>query len=216
MVYEPPVGILTDTAILEGIASQAIRISPWTPEQLNSVSYDLTLGDEVAVYSDWVLCDETWEQRIGVRDGSDLVPIDRVMDVKDEPAVFRWKIDPDRGWVCKPGIGYLMHVRETIHTTAYEPIIDGKSSIGRLFVKVHFTAGFGDPNFNGQFTLEVEAKHPIRVYPGMRIAQVRFHTLEGTLGKPYDGNYVGASAQGAVESRAWRQFKNRPIRRDEK
>ena len=198
-------GILSDQQILLSLQAGDIKIDPFEPAQLNPVSYDLTLGDEVAVYVPWVWVEK---QLTGPEDGRFFQAVEKVIDVKQEPTVERFKIDPKRGWVLKPGIGYLMHTRERIRTEQLVPIVDGKSSIGRLFMLVHFTAGFGDPGFDGQYTLEVSVAHPLRVYPGMRIGQVRFHTILGEVQKLYDrtGHYVGKAAEGAVPSQAWKQF----------
>ena len=86
------------------------------------------------------------------------------------------------------------------------PVLDGKSSLARLFVSVHATAGYGDAGFDGQYTLEVTVTHPIVVFAGMRIAQIRFHTMHGEVGKLYSGNYTGETSKGAVASRAYKQF----------
>ena len=102
-----------------------------------------------------------------------------------------------------------MHTVERIHTKKYVPVLDGKSSIGRLFMKIHETAGYGDPGFNGQYTLEVTVVHPLRVYAGMRVAQMRFHSICGEVEKPYNGNYVGDAARGPVASRAYKQFQKK-------
>jgi len=88
------------------------------------------------------------------------------------------------------------------------PVIDGKSSIGRLFIAMHITAGYGDTGFNGQYTLEVTAVHPVIVYPGMRFCQMRFHTTVGEV-LDYancDSHYTGANAMGPVASQAYKQF----------
>lgn len=214
-------GILSDSAISSAVERGDIRIDPFTSAHINPASYDLTLGDEVTVYKHWVGYNENYDVRpkFGIsiadvtgkpRDGSDMFAVrDTVLDVRKEPETVSFKIDPNQGWILKPGIGYLMHTRERIWTEKYVPIVDGKSSIGRLFVQIHATAGYGDPGFDGQYTLEVIVQHPIRVYPGMRIGQIRFHTLEGELSKTYKatGNYKGEHAKGAVGSQAWRQFK---------
>jgi dCTP deaminase len=199
-------GILSDSALAAAFNQGDIKINPWNPEQLNPTSYDLTLGDEVAVYEDWVHCYE--REKTTHEDGRHFCIRENVLDVKKEPTVQKFKIHPNFGWFLKPGIGYLMHTREQIRTDIYVPILDGKSSIGRLFLQVHATAGYGDPGFDGQYTLEVIVQHPLRVYPGMRICQIRFHTLEGELEKPYNlvGHYRGDAARGAVGSQAWKQF----------
>jgi dCTP deaminase len=212
-------GILSDSAIFDAIGDNSIRITPFDRAQLNPTSYDLTLGDEVSVYKRWVAYDANYDVRpkFGIsvadvtgkpRDGGDMHGLrEAVLDVREEPETVTFKIDPERGWILRPDIGYLMHTRERIWTKKYVPIVDGKSSIGRLFVQIHVTAGYGDPNFDGQYTLEVLVRHPIRVFAGMRIGQIRFHTIEGSVEKPYDGNYTGQNAVGPVASKAFRQFK---------
>lgn len=213
-----PDGILPGNQILAMMRLGLISIEPFDERNINPVSYDLTLGDEVMVYKRWVGYDETYDVRsqFGLsraeitgkpRDGSDMFPIKdgRALDVKEEPETVKFKIDPQAGWLLKPGIGYLMHTRERICTKKYVPIIDGKSSIGRLFMLVHWTAGFGDPGFDGNYTMEVSVLHPLRVYAGMKVAQIRFHTIAGSP-KLYDGNYTGEAATGPVASRAFRQF----------
>jgi dCTP deaminase len=173
-------GILSGNAILEAVKAGRIRIDPFDPKQLNPVSIDLTLGSEVRVYQEAVL------------------------DSRQKNPTKSFTIGPD-GLVIYPGTGYLMHTIERVWTDSYVPIIDGKSSLGRLFVKVHETAGYGDPHFNGQYTLEVTCVHPIRLYAGMRVCQVRFNTIVGEV-TPYDGHYKGETAMGAVASRSWEQF----------
>jgi len=210
-------GILSGSSIVAAVESGDIEITPFDPAQINPVSYDLRLGDGVAVYRQWTMYDERYDERTqygasradaaGARNGSDLTPVDRFMDVKEEPEVVAFKIDPDRGWILKPGIAYLMHTLERVCAKKHVPILDGKSSIGRLFLQVHATAGFGDPGFDGQYTLEVTVQSPLRVYPGMRICQIRFHTIEGEF-ESYQkvGSYRGILAQGPVASQAWRMF----------
>jgi dCTP deaminase len=109
------------------------------------------------------------------------------------------------GFSLQPGILYLMHTEEVVWTSRYVPVLDGKSSIGRLGIFTHITAGFGDANYRGQYTLEVTVIQPVRVYRGMRFCQMRFHTMEGEV-MHYSGNYVGDTAMGAVPSRSWKQF----------
>lgn len=199
-------GILTDRAILSAIDDGSIEIDPFQKDQLNPTSYDLTLGDEVAVYDRWVYT--AAETQSDLIDGSNLVPKvhDCILDVRDPPHVTRFTIG-NSGWLLLPGIGYLMNTHERVHTKKFVPVLDGNSSLGRLFIQVHATAGYGDPGFNGQYTLEVTVTHPIRIHAEMRIAQIRFHTMSGSLMKPYDGNYKGETARGAVPSRAWRMFR---------
>jgi dCTP deaminase len=60
-------------------------------------------------------------------------------------------------------------------------MLEGRSSIGRLGLFVHITAGFGDVGFRGYWTLEMFAVQPVRIYPGVEICQIFYHTLEGAV-----------------------------------
>jgi len=232
-------GILTGKAICEAVASGLITITPWAPAQLverawtdhryvNAGSYDLLLGDYVAVYQavtyfihkDVALFEyeakSYYDRATKVKGGEDhyigngsAIYMDPtgVLDSKKKNPVYLFKMDPTLGWLCKPGIGYLMHTRERILTSCYEPVIDGKSSMGRLFTTAHVTAGYGDPGFNGQYTLEVTVTHPTIIYPGMRFCQMRFHTMVGEhMDYAAKGHYTGNNAMGPVPSMSWRQF----------
>lgn len=215
-------GILADSAISKAIEEGTIQVSPYNHAHLNPGSLDLTLGTEVAVYEDWVHCYERSRASqfgkadpVTYEDGAYFEPRpDGVIDVKVEPRVRKFPIDPEKGWILKPGIGYLMHTAERVYSSRYIPVIDGKSSIGRLFVQVHATAGYGEVGFDGQYTLEVIVQKAVRVYPGMRFCQIRFHTTEGDVVQDYQArksNYTGVNAVGAVPSRVFRQFEPPPV-----
>jgi dCTP deaminase len=225
-------GILTGNEIKREVENtQNIQVHPWDPthlnyeDKLNPASYDLTLGDEVAVYKAVTLFNHAPEKtnplvapipipfrpeppRAGVGDGECIFadPNGR-LNVKAVNHVWKFKIDPKKGWLLKPGIGYLMHTVERVRTDKYVPVLDGKSTIGRLFVTAHITAGFGDPGFDGQYTLEVVSTYPITVFPFMRFCQIRFHTQ---VGEPVDyqskGTYKGELAKGPIPSYSWKQF----------
>ncbi len=194
--------ILSGPEILRQIKLGNIRIDPFDVKKVNPASFDLTLGDQVAVYESAV--NVRGQSSIGLNLQPKLGGI--WLDTARNERVLKYKLSSE-GWVLKPDIGYLMHTAETVWTKSYVPVLDGKSSIGRMFIKVHETAGYGDPNFDGQYTLEVTAVHPVIVYPGMRIAQIRFHAIEGELSL-YDGNYKNENARGPVPSRVWAQIQN--------
>ena len=182
-------GILSGKEIEMATRLGEIDISPFEASQLNPASYDLTLGEGITVYEGF---DSSKERLLNCLDPK-----------RDNPATS-FKMGPE-GYVLRPGVGYLMHTREVVGTNKYVPAIDGKSSIGRLFVLVHVTAGLGDPGFKGQYTLEVLTTYPIRLYPGMRICQIRFFTIRGEVDL-YNGHYQGDNAKGAVASHAYEQF----------
>lgn len=211
-------GVLSGNEIEKQVAEGRITIDPYSPDFVNPASYDLTLGEEVRVYQG---CSDTLEpkdpifDRLGKVAGGLLADVAgqwgaanpkwKVLDSRAPNPTETFKIGPE-GLVLVPGIGYLMHTAERVATNHYVPVLDGKSSLGRLFVQVHVTAGYGDPGFDGQFTLEVIVTHPVRVYAGMRFCQVRFHTIAGEP-RLYKGRYKGEAAVGAVPSRSWEQYK---------
>jgi dCTP deaminase len=186
--------ILTGPEIKEQIRLGNIEINPYVSENVNPASVDLTLGDDVVTYT-------TLSE---MRGDNGLV---KFLDSKREYHVEHWHVPP-AGFLIRPGQLYLMHTVERVCAKRFVPVLDGKSSIGRLGVCVHLTAGFGDPGFDGQYTLEVTCVLPVRLYAGMRIAQMRFHAVQGVV-EDYKrrGNYVGERATGPVASQSWRQFK---------
>lgn len=200
--------ILSGSAIRTAVDRGDIVIDPFRPEFLNPASVDLTLGTKMATY---------W---LGFDANPNVGPSKWCLDSKCENEVRYDEADAERGFfLLEPGHLYLMHTAERVRTDKYVPVLDGKSSIGRLGVQVHMTAGYGDPGFDGQYTLEVTAVYPTRVYAGMRFCQMRFHELscgDGRLAHVsgfklgeealYKGNYVGEASMGPVPSRSWKQF----------
>lgn len=196
-------GILTGHAIRAAIEEGDIDINPYCPEHLNAASIDICLGDKYSVYRRWV------QQYSDDQLELPFYRTEKVLDVCNERHFdVESHVIPKRGLVVQPNILYLMHTHETVHTKKYEPVLDGKSSIGRLGLFIHVTAAYGDPGFDGNYTLEVMSIHPVRIFAGMRIGQMRFHTLVGpSMDYQELGNYVGADAVGPVPSKAHRQFK---------
>lgn len=195
-------GILTGPEIQKQIEAGRIDITPFNRKHINPASVDLTLGDRVTLYEGSFREQDPKRQSIDGRQYQALPSLlarnpDVIWDTRSAwPTVSR-TMDPEIGWVLKPGVCYLMHTVERIHTDHFVPVLDGKSSLGRCFILIHYTAGYGDPGFNGQFTLEVTTKIPVRIFPGMRFCQVRFHTLVGER-LLYKGHYTGERAKGAV------------------
>jgi dCTP deaminase len=132
----------------------------------------------------------------------------RYLDARVEPGVETLDLAQEGGSIMlHPGVLYLMHTEEIVCAHDCVSVIDGKSSLGRLGISCHQTAGYGDPGFRGQYTLEVTVVHPVVVYAGMRFCQIRFHEVVGEIQK-YKGQYQGETAMGPVASRSWKQFEN--------
>lgn len=102
------------------------------------------------------------------------------------PQLFDREKIPVKGTILFPGRRYLMTTAERIGTTMkYVPMYDGRSSIGRLHLASHVTAGFGDVGFVGQWTLEVWVVEATVIYPWTKIGQVSFHQVsDSTLTYP--------------------------------
>ena len=141
--------MLTRSEIKAAIESGDIKISPYDENQLNPNSYDLRLSNHVLKY------------------------VDNILDAAQEPKTVKSEIGLN-GILLVPGELYLMATKEITHTDKYIPCIEGRSSIGRLGVSIHATAGFGDIGFIGTWTLEVSVIKPVLLYANMRICQIYF------------------------------------------
>lgn len=155
--------ILTGAEIKHRIGGD-IRITPFEESQLNPNSYNLCLHNELLIYEEVVL------------------------DLK-EPNRYRRLEIPESGLVLSPNQVYLARTVEHTETHNLVPMIEGRSSLGRLGLFVHVTAGFGDVGFKGYWTLEMFAVQPIRIYPGIQICQIIYHTLEGRIEEYRSGKY---------------------------
>lgn len=133
-----------------------IFIDPYDDDRVNPNSYNLTLHDELMVYEEIVL------------------------DMKKPHRVRRLRI-PEEGVVLSPNQLYLGRTNERTETHNLVPMIEGRSSVGRLGLFVHVTAGFGDVGFNGFWTLEMFAVQPIRIYAGVPICQIFYHEIKGDI-----------------------------------
>jgi dCTP deaminase len=96
---------------------------------------------------------------------------------------------PPQGLVLTPNQLYLGRTAERTETHNFVPMIEGRSSIGRLGLFVHVTAGFGDVGFCGYWTLEMFAVQPIRIYPGVPICQIFYHQITGAITEYHSDKY---------------------------
>jgi dCTP deaminase len=113
-------------------------------------------------------------------------------------------IIPETGMVLYPGIHYLGSTNERTIVNGFVPKIDGRSSIGRLGLSVHITAGFGDNGFDGTWTLEITVEEPLKIYPNEEICQISFETACGDSNNPaniYRGRYY--QQEGPTASRMY-------------
>lgn len=112
---------------------------------------------------------------------------------------------PEEGLLLEPGKLYLGRTKEYTRTDQYVPMLEGRSSIGRLGLFIHVTAGFGDVGFSGYWTLEIFCIQPIRIYPDVEICQIYYHTIEGDYDRYISGKYQNNT--GIQPSLLYKDFK---------
>ena len=143
---------------------KGINIEPFHESQLNPNSYNLKLHNELLVYE------------------KDL------LDMRHPNPTKKIKI-PEEGLLLETNKLYLGRTVEYTETSKYVPMLEGRSSIGRLGLFIHVTAGFGDVGFNGFWTLEIFCIQPIRIYPNVEICQIFYHSIEGDYDTYKNGKY---------------------------
>jgi dCTP deaminase len=181
--------ILSGTEI-EARLGRDIVIEPFQQSQLNPNSYNLRLHNELMVYEEVVL------------------------DMRRANRHRRLTIPPE-GIVLDPGKLYLGRTLERTETHNLVPMLEGRSSVGRLGLFVHITAGFGDVGFCGFWTLEIFAVQPIRIYPGVEICQIIYHTVEGDIREYKSDKYQhNRDIQPSLLHREFEDFPDRQMRLD--
>lgn len=153
--------ILSDRKILEEIEKGTILIEPFRPDCLGSNSYDVHLGKHIATYKD------------------------RILDARKHNLIDMGII-PEEGFILYPDMLYLGVTEEYTETHAHVPFLEGKSSVGRLGIDIHATAGKGDIGYCNTWTLEISVKQPVRIYAGMPIGQLIYFAVEGAVKNPYN------------------------------
>ncbi|MDD2505363.1 MAG: dCTP deaminase [Bacilli bacterium] len=171
--------ILTGKKIKEEIKKGNITITPYNEENINPNSYNLTLANELLIYNE------------------------ELLDMK-KPNKTKKIIIPEEGIVLEPNKLYLGRTIEKTGTDLYAPMIEGRSSIGRLGIFVHITAGFGDIGFDGTWTLEIACLEPIRIYPYTKVCQISYHTLDGEIELYKSEKYQGQES--VRESKLYKDF----------
>ncbi len=174
--------ILTDKKILECIESGDIVIEPFKRDCLGTNSYDVHLGKTLAVYEN------------------------EVLDARQHNKIKYLEISAD-GIVLQPGTLYLGVTEEYTETHSSVPFLEGKSSIGRLGIDIHATAGKGDVGFCNTWTLEISCVHPVKVYAGMPIGQLIYFMVEGDIANFYNKKANAKYTQRTdkpVESMMWK------------
>ncbi len=159
--------MLTANKICKEIKKGNIEISPFDIKQINPNSYNVRLYDTLKMYDRTVVLDP--------------------MSSNDN---YYTKVKiPEDGLILLPEILYIGSTVEVVGSDKYISAIDGRSSIGRLGIQIHSTAGFGDIGFRGTYTLEISVIQPVKVYPNMTIGQIYFEKPCGKVDFLYHGRY---------------------------
>jgi dCTP deaminase len=180
--------VLSDGTIVRLVEEGHIRVDPWDPGLVQPASVDLRLGDTFRVFHNHRVTS---------------------IDLRDPPANLTEEVRVAQGepFVIHPGEFCLGRTLEWVELPDdVVARIEGKSSLGRLGLIVHATAGFCDPGWKGTLTLELNnlTRVPIKLYPGLLIAQLSFMTLDAPARRPYGSAELGSHYQGqreATESR---------------
>jgi len=180
----PPTSVLSDGTIRRLVSEGRVRIEPWDDAMVQPASVDLRLGSSFRVFHN---------HRIAAIDLAD--PPTNVTELV--------QIADDESFVIHPGEFVLGRTLE--HLELPDDLvsrIEGKSSVGRLGLIVHATAGFVDPGFKGTLTLEITnlTRVPIILWPGKPIAQLSFMTLDQPAERPYGHPDLGSHYQSQVDA----------------
>ena len=177
-----PTSVLSDGTIRRLVDEGRIVINPWDPSLVQPASVDLRLGDSFRVFHNHRTT---------------------AIDLREPPSNLTEEVTIEEGvpFVIHPGEFALGRTLEWVELPDdIVARIEGKSSIGRLGLIVHATAGFCDPGWKGTLTLELNnlTRVPIKLYPGLLIAQLSFMGLDRPAERPYGSPDLGSHYQGQV------------------
>ena len=184
--------LLSDRDIRSEVEAGRVALDPWDPAMIQPSSVDVRLDKFFRLF-----------------DNHKYPVIDPAADQPDLTRLV--EVDPAEGFVLHPGEFVLGSTWETV--TLPDDLaarVEGKSSLGRLGLLTHATAGFVDPGFSGHVTLELSnvATLPIMLWPGMKIGQLAFFRLTSPSENPYGSAKYGSHYQGQRGPTASRSFQN--------
>jgi dCTP deaminase len=176
--------VLSDASIRELVSSGRVKIEPWDDAMVQPASVDLRLGPSFRVFHNFRV---------------------ESIDLAEPPTTLTElvEIGVDEPFVIHPGEFVLGSTEEYVELADdLVARIEGKSSLGRLGLIVHATAGFVDPGFKGTLTLEITnlTRVPIKLWAGKPIAQLSFMTLDRAAERPYGHPDLGSHYHGQVQA----------------
>lgn len=184
--------LLSDRDITAEIAAGRIGLDPWDPAMLQPSSIDVRLDRYFRVFENH--------------------RYPHIDPAEDQPDLTREVVpEGDEPFILHPGEFALGSTFEQVTLPAdVAARVEGKSSLGRLGLLTHATAGFIDPGFTGHVTLELAnvATLPIKLWPGMKIGQLCFFRLSSPAEQPYGSARYGSRYQGQRGPTPSRSFQN--------
>ena len=185
--------MLSDRSLREALEAGRIEVDPLGDNAIQPSSIDLRLAPQFRIFRN--------HTRAIIDVKEDLSDLTEMVTMRD-----------DEPFILHPGEFVLGSTLERVKVPVdLVARIEGKSSLGRLGLLIHSTAGFVDAGWNGQLTLELSnvASLPITLYPGMKIGQMSFMQMTTEAEHPYGSGEVGSKYQdqvGPVASRYWENF----------
>lgn len=189
--------LLTDGQIIDALKAKELTIDPWVRSQIQPASIDLHLGTDFRWYRnrpaptnhaiEKYYSSSTEPSNLVVEE-PESPPLDPTQPLNVEESMMSEIVPVDGSYVLEPGKFILACTQEIVGlSSSLAARIEGKSSLGRYGLIVHSTAGFVDPGFMGQLTLEMTNLNPrpIVLHPGMRIAQLSILRLQWPVLHPY-------------------------------
>lgn len=200
--------MLTGPKIADEVAAGRIAVSGFDPKKVNPNSYNLSLSHQLLIYRKVLPLHHHHELNERRRQAFPLgvvtqtpPPVLEPLDMSQPEPTEELEIPP-AGLVLYPGVLYLGCTREVTETRHHVPMIEGRSGVGRLGLFVHVTAGFGDQNHCGTWTLEIVPVVPIRVFSAVEVCQIAYTVPDGPT-RDYDGSYQNQTVP--RPSNLWRE-----------
>lgn len=191
--------LLSDRDILAAQEVGHISLEPWLPELIQPASIDVRLDRHFRLFNNHAYtCVDPAENQDSLTEA--------------------FSVEPDEPWILHPGEFALGATYEYVKLdSTIAARLEGKSSLGRLGILTHSTAGFIDPGFEGHITLELSnvSTLPVKLWPGMKIGQICFFQMSSPVEHPYGSTKNGSHYQGQrgpTPSRSYVNFKRYTIK----
>src|SRR5689334_8222735 len=184
--------VLSDRTIKEEVAAGRLVFDPYEESLVQPSSVDMRVDRSFRVFNN------SRYPYIDVRE-----PMENLTELVT--------VEDEEPFVLHPGEFVLGQTLERVRLPDdLVARLEGKSSLGRLGLVIHSTAGFVDPGFEGNLTLELSnlANLPVTIYEGMPIGQISFMRMDGEVEHPYGGEATGSKYQGQTEPTASRFYLN--------